>query len=68
MTTDEFSVATFEKYPQFLEADDDADTVRPVTGAPDALEQLKISPSYLNFIRFLFSLIKKLFAVNRIYS
>ena len=68
MTSDEVSVASFEKYPQFLEADDDADTVRPVTGAPDALEQLKISPSYLNFIRFLFSLIKKLFAVNRIYS
>lgn len=62
MTTDEVSVATFEKYPQFLEADDDADTVRPVTGAPDALERLKISPSYLNFIRFLFSIVKKLFA------
>ena len=62
MTSDEVSVASFEKYPQFLEADDDADTVRPVTGAPDALEQLKISPSYLNFIRFLFSIIKKLFA------
>lgn len=65
MTRDEVSVASFEKYPQFLEADDDADTVRPVTGAPDALERLIISPSYLNFIRFLFSLIKKLFAAVR---
>lgn len=63
MTSDEVSVASFEKYPQFLEADDDADTVRPVTGAPDALERLKISPSYLNFIRFLFSIVKKLFTI-----
>lgn len=68
MTSDEVSVASFEKYPQFLEADDDADTVRPVTGTPGALELLKLSPSFLNFIRFLFSLIKKLFAANRICS
>ena len=63
MTSEEVSVTAFEKYPQFLEADDDADTVRPVTGAPDALGRLKINPSYLNFIRFLFSVVKKLFAI-----
>ena len=65
MTTDEVSVASFERYPQFLEADDDADTVRPVTGKQDALERLKISPSYLNFIRFLFAIVKKLFTAVR---
>ena len=62
MTGDEVSVRSFEAFPQFLEADDDADTVRPVTGAPDAWERLKISPSYLNFIRFLFSLVRSLFS------
>lgn len=62
MTGDEVSVSSFEAFPQFLEADDDADTVRPVTGAPDAWERLKISPSYLNFIRFLFSLVRSLFS------
>ena len=60
MTSDEVSVKAFEAFPQFLEADDDADTVRPVTGPPDTREMLKISPTYLNFIRFLFSVIKRL--------
>lgn len=59
MTSDEVSVDSFEKFPQFLEADDDADTVYPVTGRPDALERLKNHPSYLNFIRFLFSVVKR---------
>ena len=59
MTGDEVRVRSFEAFPQFLEADDDADTVRPVTGPPDAWETLKISPTYLNFIRFLFSVIKR---------
>ena len=60
MTSDEVSVRSFEEFPQFLEADDDADTVRPVTGAPNAWARLKSSPSYLNFIRFLFSIVKQL--------
>ena len=59
MAGGEVSVNSFEKFPQFLEADDDADTVYPVTGAPDELERLKNSPSYLNLIRFLFSLINR---------
>lgn len=62
MTSDEVSVTSFEKFPQFLEADDDADTVYPVTGVPDEFRRLKEHPSYLNFIRFLFSLFKRLFS------
>ena len=60
MTSDDVSVNSFEQFPQFLEADDDADTVYPVTGAPDALERLKAHPSYLNFIRFLVSVVRRL--------
>ncbi len=60
MTSDEVSVKSFEKFPQFLEADDDADTVYPVTGSPNEFERLKNSPSFLNFIRFIFSIFKKL--------
>ncbi|MBQ7595195.1 MAG: hypothetical protein IJU45_00860 [Clostridia bacterium] len=59
MTKDEVSVDSFENFPQFLEADDDADTVYPVTGAPNAFERFKNSPTYLNLIRFLFSIIKQ---------
>ena len=59
MTSDTVSVDSFEKFPQFLEADDDADTVYPVTGALDAFQRLKNSPSYLNFIRFIFNLLKQ---------
>ncbi|MBQ7541509.1 MAG: hypothetical protein IJT44_04355 [Clostridia bacterium] len=62
MTSGEVSVRSFERFPQFLEADDDADTVRPVTGAPNAFERLRISPSYLNLIRFLFSILKRVTA------
>ena len=65
MTSEEVGVRVFEAFPQFLEADDDADTVRPVTGAPDAWRRLKTSPSYLNFIRFLFSLVKRLFSLGK---
>ncbi|MBR4767013.1 MAG: hypothetical protein IK085_09665 [Clostridia bacterium] len=61
MTEDEVSVRSFENYPQFLEADDDADTVYPVIGAPDAFARFKNSPTYLNFVRFLFSIVKKIF-------
>lgn len=60
MAGGEVSVRSFEKFPQYLEADDDADTVRPVTGAPDALQRLKTRPSYLNLIRFLFSVVRDL--------
>ena len=66
MRSDEVSVTAFDNFPQFLEADDDADSVRPVTGAPDALERLKISPSYLNFIRFLFSVVKFLISTVKV--
>ena len=62
MTRSEVSVRSFEAFPQFLEADDDADTVYPVTGAPDAWQRLKSRPTYLNFIRFLFSRIHALCA------
>ncbi len=61
MTADEVSVTSFEEFPQFLEADDDADTVYPVTGAPDDASNLREHPSYLNFIRYIFSLIKSFF-------
>ncbi|MBR4450843.1 MAG: hypothetical protein IKS39_03305 [Clostridia bacterium] len=61
MTSDDVSVLSFEKFPQFLEADDDADTVYPVTGAPDEYARFKARPSYLNFIRLLFSFFKGLF-------
>ncbi len=64
MTADEVSVTAFESFPQFLEADDDADTVTPVTGAPNAWARLKTVPSYLNFIRFLFSLLRSFRAVR----
>lgn len=60
MTSDDVSVSSFEKFPQFLEADDDADTVYPVTGAPDEYTRLKEHFSYLNLIRFIFSLFKKI--------
>ena len=60
MTGSEVTVRSFAQFPQFLEADDDADTVRPVTGAPDAWQRLKTSPTYLNFIRFLWSIVQRL--------
>ncbi|MBR6360696.1 MAG: hypothetical protein IKS04_02770, partial [Clostridia bacterium] len=63
MKSEEVTVSSFEKFPQFLEMDDDADTVYPVTGAPDAFGRLKEHPSYLNFIRFLFSIVKRLLGV-----
>lgn len=63
MTEDEVNINSFAGFPQFLEADDDADTVYPVTGAPDEFVRFKNAPSYLNFIRLLFSRIKKLFGV-----
>ena len=59
MTSSEVSVRSFDAFPQFLEADDDADTVFPVTGAPDVWQSLKSRPSYLHFVRLLFSLIKR---------
>ncbi len=59
-TSEEVTVSSFEKFPQYLEADDDADTVYPVEGAPDAFNSLKEHPSYLNFIRFLFSVVKRI--------
>lgn len=66
MTSDDVSIGAFEKFPQFLEADDDADTVYPVTGTPDEFTLFKEHPTYLNFIRFLFSLVKKhLFPVGK---
>ena len=61
MTSDEVNVRSFENFPQFLEADDDADSVYPVTAAPDDFQRLQARPSYLNLIRFIFSLLKKLF-------
>ncbi|MBQ7547625.1 MAG: hypothetical protein IJT41_11750 [Clostridia bacterium] len=59
MTSGEVSVRAFTAFPQFLEADDDRDTVYPVTGAPDAAQRLKERPSYLNWIRYLFSFLKR---------
>ena len=58
MTADEVNVRSFEKLPQFLEADDDADRVYPVTGSPDALARFRNSPTFLNLVRFLFSILK----------
>lgn len=60
MTSDEVNTSSFDKYPQFLEADDDADTVYPVTGAPDEAARFRNSPTFLNFIRFLFSVLKRI--------
>ncbi len=58
MTSDEVSADSFEKFPQFLEADDDADTVYPVTGAPDELARFINSPTYLNLVRLAASKVK----------
>ena len=63
MTNDDVTVRSFVNYPQFLEADDDADTVTPVIGAPNAWERLKNSRSYLNFVRFLAACIRRLFSM-----
>lgn len=63
MTAENPSTDSFDEYPQFLEADDDADTVYPVTGAPDELVRLKEHPSFLNLVRWFYSLIKKLFSL-----
>lgn len=60
MTNENVSVNSFEQFPQFLEADDDADTVTPVTGAPDELARFKNSPSFLNFIRLVFAFINNI--------
>ena len=60
MTGEAVDIRAFAEYPQFLEADEDADTVRPVTGAPDAWARLKRSPTYLNLIRFLLSALDRL--------
>ncbi len=59
MTSDEVNVDSFEKFPQFSEADDDADTIYPVTGAPDEFARFRTAPTFLNFIRFLFSAVKR---------
>lgn len=59
MLNENSDINSFSEYPQFLEADDDADTVTPVTGTTDELTRFKENPTYLNFIRWMFSLIKK---------
>lgn len=63
MTNDDVTVRSFSQFPQFLEADDDADTVTPVTGVPNAWERLKNSPSYLNFIRFIAACVRRLLSM-----
>ena len=63
MTSPEASVASFEKFPQFLEADDNADRVYPVTGVPNELEMFTNSPTFLNFVRLLFAFVGNMFSM-----
>lgn len=58
MTTEDVSVSSFEKFPQFLVADDDADTVTPLKAGFDELSRLKDRFSLLNLVRYIFSLFK----------
>lgn len=59
MTSDEVSVTSFEQYPQFMQIDDNAETLTPVTGAPDSAARFCKYPGLLNLIRMLFDLLEK---------
>lgn len=61
MTSKDVSVTSFEEYPQFMQIDDDADTLTPVTGAPDAAKRFREAPSFLNFIRMFYEIMNRFF-------
>lgn len=66
MTSKDVSVRSFEQYPEFMQIDDDADTLTPVTGVPDAAQRFREAPNFLNFVRMFYDFvnrfIKKLFS------
>ena len=67
MTSEEdVNVRSSEKFPQFMEADDDADTVYPVTGPVNEFDRFSSHPSFLNFVRLFFSIFKKIFVFFKI--
>ena len=49
----QLTVFSLEQYPQFLQNDDHAKTLTPVTGERSAKERMEEAPSYLNFIRMI---------------
>ncbi|MBQ3520099.1 MAG: hypothetical protein IJA31_12345 [Clostridia bacterium] len=50
LTTDEqLTVFDMPEYPQFLQNDDATPSITPVTGAPNAFENFKNKPTFLNF-------------------
>ena len=50
LTTDEqLSIFDMEEYPQYLQNDDATPSLTPVTGAPNAFENFKNNPTFLNF-------------------
>ncbi len=66
MTSENVSITSFEQYPQYMQIDDDADTLTPVTGAPDAAERFREAPGFLNFVRMFYDYVSRLF--ERLFS
>lgn len=61
MTSEEVSVSSFAQYPQFMQIDDDADTLTPVKGAPDAAQRFREAPGFLNFVRMFYDFVSRIF-------
>lgn len=66
MTSDEVNIFAFDAYPQFMQIDDDSETLTPVTGFPDAGKAFKANPTILNFIKMIYSFFDKV--INSIMS
>lgn len=65
MTSEEpVNINSFEDYPQFMKIDDNANTLTPVTENENFGNTFKNSPSYLNFIRFIFELLGKILNIT----
>ena len=63
MTTEgEVSINTFEQYPQFMQIDDNASTLTPVTGPYNPAEQFAEAPSFLNLMKLILNFLINLFA------
>ncbi|MCQ2462258.1 MAG: hypothetical protein MJ177_02490 [Clostridia bacterium] len=66
MTADEVNISTFENYPQFMQIDDDSESLTPVTGVPDAKDSFKKNPTILNLVKLIYSLFDKV--INGIFT
>ncbi|MCR5150007.1 MAG: hypothetical protein K6B52_02130 [Clostridiales bacterium] len=55
------NIHTYKEYPQFMEADENADTIYPATGGYSEFHRLISHPSFLNFTRFFYSIFKRIF-------